>query len=255
MKEFNQFRKYERNRKISSVKDARKISVDDVIKTDWESLRALPKQDLVKFAKRAVNLAYDRRRSTLNKIIEEDLPLPQAFRNWRYQKTTDDFSLKNAGVEDTEGLRYKLGDKEETYKGFATLDLSVNSNMSKNELLHKIRVASDFLDNETSTVTGYRKYLNKIITRISGKTGVNIQQQDYKEYWRTYNKLIEAGYSPESKLYGTSTEIQQVVYEVGVNSGTYDNDTILEIIKRTLEGAYEEEEEEYYGGFFEYSPD
>lgn len=250
---FNKFRTIPRNRKITSV-DYRKVTVSDILSADWDSLKKLPKDELYKFAKKASDLAIARRKRALDTILKEDLPIPQSYRNWRTQNINDDFSLKNAKVDDISALRDALG--KDYDMGYATIDMRVSKSMDTNELIHKIRVASDFLDNETSTAKGWKMHLTEFAKRVGERGNFKLTSSDYKDIWSTYNALLSLGIRPETKVYGTSKEIQQVIFEVANERGSFNKDIILnEVIKR-LNGEYEEmSDEEEYGGFYEFRKD
>lgn len=240
-------RKSQRNQKIKS-KRYQEYTVKDVTSSSWESIRQLSDKDLYNLAKKASVLATSRRRDTLKALIEQDLPIPPSFRNWATSSPIPDKFSKN--ITGVSGASNYLGDYD---RGFATIDMSVDRDMNRNELIHKIRVASDFLDNATSTVKGWKNHLRGIVQRLSEKSGVKISSQDYKDYWEVYNKVLASGRGGYSLLYGTSTEIQQELFEIASEMGTFDSTTLLKAITQRQDKAYEEREDSNdYEEFFEY---
>lgn len=229
-----------------------KYTVNDVVNASWDSIRAMSDNELLVFAKKAATLATNRRRNALKGLIAQDLPIPPSYRNWITETNIADKFSRDAS--EVQGISNYLGSEYE--RGFATIDMRINPAMERNELIHKIRVAGEFLDNETSTLRGWKKHLQATLTRLSEKSGVKISKNDYKAYWETYNKIVSEGRGGASLLYGNSEEVQQQLFQIANEVGSFDSRTLLQIIKQRQDIQYEERGEyDDYDEFFEYSED
>lgn len=255
----------ERYKEIKSLSDlthktGRKYTIEDVTKGTWESISKLDKDSLYKLAERATNDANSRRKIALEAIVRHNMPLPPSYRNWAklkdkegkeekaYFEAGDSFSVKN--VKEISGIENYITD--DYSRGFATVDFSINEDMSRNELMHKIMLASAFLDNETSTKGGWEKELQRIATRVKQKSGFKITtKEEYAKFWELYNIIHGSkSYNEMQKVYfsGDSASDQKKTYQIMEQGRGLSLDRLVELARQEGEIDYERLQEQDESG-------
>lgn len=108
-----------------------------------------------------------------------------------------------------------------------------------NELRSEYMRAKGFLESKTGSVRGARGVMNSTIQML-GARGVNINQSQYNDFWKAYERLKAAEPSVANKgmNYRVWGEIAEALHD------TDDIEKIVENIYNNLEIIYEENEED-----------
>ena len=224
-----------------------RYSRKDILSKDWETFANMSKTRLYKYAKDAAQLAKERRTKLINNLVKENLPLPPSLQKW---STKQDFPDKFSQTPEriSQVIGYNNYDR-----GYANIDFSVDENMNKNDLLHKLNVSRRFLSSSTSTIGGWKEYYNDIIKRISQKAGTTLSPDQYVEYWDIYNRVKEIMRNNSQFAsrfdYGKSGDTQKDIARYIIDKGfTIDRAEELALL---LDTQYREEmEDEDNSGFW-----
>lgn len=107
-----------------------------------------------------------------------------------------------------------------------------------------------YLSSETSTVKGARKVMNTVIDTLKNKKGIEITENQYKDFFKIYERVKEVD------PYISSQQMKYKVFESISNKMDYANpDDVIDSVIDDLENLYEQsvkESEEYdLSRFFE----
>lgn len=109
---------------------------------------------------------------------------------------------------------------------------------SLNQLRSDLKDARAFLNNETSTITGWKKVKNKTLSALSAE-GVNLTDENWDLFWKSYEKLKEI--DPSVAIRGLKYPVQaEVLKEV---EGKKDPEEIALKVAGRIAEIYEEEQE------------
>lgn len=232
--------KINRTKDIVARKGRGSYSIDDILGSTWESIMSLEYNDLLRLTKDAVKYARRNRNELLKYLMDNDLPLPQSLR--KFHKSTSQvnvFDIEKVGIDN---LRSFLG--RDYDMGYATYDFDVSDMDTKNELYHKLRVASEYLDNSAMNVGLYKEHMKGTIERILDKSELKISfeelsKEQYNNIWRAYNRIVSA---QNVELIGGSQEVQQQLFEVAYKNNIYDIDSLVRHIIQKGNISYEEKQ-------------
>lgn len=106
-------------------------------------------------------------------------------------------AIKKAGLQD---ISYIFNDNKNY--------VSVNKNMSRNQLLQTINRSKQILSAKTSTVKGVKQVQAQVASRIGDEYG-SWTEDEKKKYWKAYNKTVEEN---KGVIYNIGSErLQQIV--------------------------------------------
>ena len=220
------------------------IKQKQILETTWQEYGKMSNSKLFDYAKRAATLAKRRRTSLVKNVLKENLPLPPSLQKWSTTKNIPDkFNAEVQGLSEITG--YNNYDR-----GYGNVDFSVDTTMSRGELMHKIFLARSFIKAETSTIKGWKSYYNDIINRISEKGNIEILPEEYPNYWDLYNKIKEMARKGNKTLvdkfeHGKSTEIQQIIANYFVQGFSLDRaEELFEMLEERAVYDYESENED-----------
>lgn len=226
-------------KKIRTPREKR-IKQSEILSKSWYQFASMSRDEVYKYAKSASQLAKERRTKLINNLIEKNLPVPLSLQKWRTRKSfaSDKFNQQPKNLEEVIGFN--------SYdRGYGNVDFSISPSMSKNELLHKLNLATRFIKAETSTAGGWEKYYNKIIKRISEKANIEITADQYADYWKLYNQvkdIMQKNSIFSGKFdHGRSEQAQQDIAKYMLDNGfNLENATELALV---LEAQWREEYE------------
>ena len=118
------------------------------------------------------------------------------------------------------------------------------------ELKKEYLEVKSYLSSETSTVKGARKVMNTVIDTLKNKKGIEITENQYKDFFKIYERVKEAD------PYISSQQMKYKVFEAISNKMDYANpDDVIDSVIDDLENLYEQsmkESEDYdLSRFFE----
>lgn len=118
------------------------------------------------------------------------------------------------------------------------------------ELKKEYLEVKSYLSSETSTVKGARKVMNTVIDTLKNKKGIEITENQYKNFFKIYERVKEAD------PYISSQQMKYKVFEAISNKMDYANpDDVIDSVIDDLENLYEQsmkESEDYdLSRFFE----
>lgn len=106
-----------------------------------------------------------------------------------------------------------------------------------NELRAEFVRAKNFLENKTSTVSGWKKVRNEIIESLQ-EEGINITISNFDNLWKAFNKLAEG-----NPLYFEKNYRYEVLRELKEEMENYDNtevDEVVAAIQNRMDKLYEQ---------------
>lgn len=111
-----------------------------------------------------------------------------------------------------------------------------------NELRKEFVQVKGFLQNQTSTVGGWRKFLKETKKRIdpSGEWKGFESKESRTSYWRSYNRAIER----HSSLRNDSLRVQKIIREIYQDFPLSSEDELERLIESRIGSEYEDIDEE-----------
>lgn len=206
------------------------MKISDYLNIPWEKINKMSYDELVKYQKAIGGFAERRRNKALTKIMNENLPLPTAY------KETNHYAIN---------LTYDFGVTD-----------SKGTLLSINDIKRKISVTRRFLKTKTSTVGGWKKTLQSFGKRM-GIKGIKskLTKDQYDMLWRIYNKVEEQYKSDTSKDTYDSTQRQTDIYnfiiENEISQDMLTEKGIQDIIEARATNRYEEAREKENVDFLE----
>ena len=222
-----------------------KLTIQDLVNINYEELRKKDKNELLRLTREINRFAknrYERTKKWLSSM--DNLAIPTAFRE-TYDKK------KTKTKEDR--LNFKLSNEK------------ISSKQSRNYLLERYMNAKRFLLTKTSTVSGWKKSLDKFTKSISEKTkiSINIEELKYKDMlslmYKLYKKLKSADVG--WKNLDSSQAFVNIITTIK-NTKIKDFDELYKILIDKAEDIYEEnitkdniEDIEDFEDFEDFTPD
>lgn len=103
------------------------------------------------------------------------------------------------------------------------------------ELKKEYLEVKSYLSSETSTVKGARKVMNTVIDTLKNKNGIEITENQYKDFFKIYERVKEAD------PYISSQQMKYKVFEAISNKMDYANpDDVIDSVIDDLENLYEQ---------------
>lgn len=103
------------------------------------------------------------------------------------------------------------------------------------ELKKEYLEVKSYLSSETSTVKGARKVMNTVIDTLKNKKGIEITENQYKDFFKIYERVKEAD------PYISSQQMKYKVFEAISNKMDYANpDDVIDSVIDDLENLYEQ---------------
>ena len=122
-----------------------------------------------------------------------------------------------------------------------------------NQVKQEFKLAKQFLQYKTSTVSGWKKYRSKMEQRVSGETyGESQQWKDatWKKFWKVYRRFEETNGGTFKK--GDSDRIQQMLHEIFTNEDKrHSVDYFSDVLDEKYNDLYEEETEDDIDDYFD----
>lgn len=190
-----------------------KLTVSSLIETPIEEYSKLNKEEMTETLRQAVKMANQRIRR-----------LEAARDKGIYSYSLDYLEDK----QDTKHPRYRF-----------------SKNLTRNQMLGRLKSIKMFMDNESATIAGAREQHKIISARLRAGAKKKEKLRDFtvdegKAIFGAYKRALEAdpyfGY-----LYG-SDQLQRLSYRLVVQNGM-DEDTATDYIKATIDQKYEGKEE------------
>lgn len=103
------------------------------------------------------------------------------------------------------------------------------------ELKKEYLEVKSYLSSETSTVKGARKVMNTVIDTLKNKKGIEITENQYKDFFKIYERVKEVD------PYISSQSMKYKVFEAISNKMDYANpDDVIDSVIDDLENLYEQ---------------
>lgn len=184
------------------------LKVEDILNMDWDSLNRLSNKEIKQLTSRLVSASNKRIRR-----LEQSATGESSFAYQTVKERGRLFSVKGK-----------------------------NTNQVKQEF----KLAKQFLQYKTSTVTGWNKYRKKMEQRVSGATGGESQEwsgKTWNKFWKVYRRFEEE-YGGTFKK-GDSERIQQMLHEIfSREDKRHSVDYYADILEDKYEEMYEEDIED-----------
>lgn len=213
------------------------MTIKELMDLTVEERRKLKKNEIIDILKDVTPFAKARRTRTINLIKEQNLPLPSAFS----ERTS---SLTERDYLSWEDYNFDFSEKDDY-----------------DELQRKLKLTQLFFKSKTSTLTGWKRTLEKFVSRLGQKSNVLINPESYEEFWDIYNTLLSSSEGnvvlSKSKQYG-STQLQEYTRDIMVAFSGLSSGELVEMIKMKIRQDYDLEEltvSEDDEDVLEYDPD
>lgn len=146
----------------------KKITADDIQRLTMDDFSKMTKTELKPYVDKAVKIVQNRKSA-----------------------------IKKAGLQD---ISYIFNDNKNY--------VSVNKNMTRNQLLQTLNRSRQIINAKTSTVSGAKQVQSQVIERLGDVYGTWTEDEK-KKYWNAYNKTIEEN---KGAVYNIGSErLQQIV--------------------------------------------
>lgn len=184
------------------------LKLDTILNMDWEQLNSLSESEMKQITSRLV--------SASNKRIK------------RLEQTTMGTSSFAYQTIESRGRKFSVRGK------------------NLNQVKQEFKLAKQFLQYKTSTITGWNKYRTKMEQRVSGETYGESQQWSiptWKKFWKVYRRFEETNGGTFKK--GDSDRIQQMLHEIFVEKDKrHSVDYFSNILDKKYTEMYEENEKD-----------
>lgn len=214
------------------------MTVQEILNISPDQLARLSKRDISR-ALRTVSLAANKR---INRLLAHST------------KTKEGYTPKKKGSQiSTKALNWVTNDGKQKQPKFG-----VKKSSTRNEMISQLKKAKQFMEMETSTISGAVKVRKDMEKRLFGKTReqasrgkskrekarINAQyEQMSRDIWSTYRKFLETeGHDPHSYMSGSDAYIDLISNKI-VNTG--DEVEALQAALDKFNEMYESEQEEY----------
>ena len=191
------------------------LKLDTILNMDWEQLNSLSESEMKQITSRLV--------SASNKRIKRLEQTTMGTSSFAYQKV------------ESRGKKFSVRGK------------------NLNQVKQEFKLAKQFLQYKTSTVSGWKKYRSKMEQRVSGETyGESQQWKDatWKKFWKVYRRFEETNGGTFKK--GDSDRIQQMLHEIFTNEDKrHSVDYFSDVLDEKYNDLYEEETEDDIDDYFD----
>ena len=191
------------------------LKLDTILNMDWEQLNSLSESEMKQITSRLV--------SASNKRIRRLEQTTMGTSSFAYQKV------------ESRGKKFSVRGK------------------NLNQVKQEFKLAKQFLQYKTSTVSGWKKYRSKMEQRVSGETyGESQQWKDatWKKFWKVYRRFEETNGGTFKK--GDSDRIQQILHEIFTNEDKrHSVDYFSDVLDEKYNDLYEEETEDDIDDYFD----
>lgn len=191
------------------------LKLDTILNMDWEQLNSLSESEMKQITSRLV--------SASNKRIRRLEQTTMGTSSFAYQKV------------ESRGKKFSVRGK------------------NLNQVKQEFKLAKQFLQYKTSTVSGWKKYRSKMEKRVSGETyGESQQWKDatWKKFWKVYRRFEETNGGTFKK--GDSDRIQQMLHEIFTDEDKrHSVDYFSDILDDKYNELYEEETEDDIDDYFD----
>lgn len=191
------------------------LSIKDILNIDLDEFNNLSESDLRKITSRLVSASNKR----IRRLKEHDINSP-ALR----------------GMGDLESFSTKL-------------DPNISNQQRVNQLRHTFAQMRSFLTSETSTISGYKKYSDRIMQAIAESMKTDKRTLEQKLGKDGINKLFnlhhwaqEKGYISSYRKSKGSMQGRDVIADILIDNPNADEETIKQWFEETAEKLYEQEE-------------
>ena len=191
------------------------LKLDTILNMDWEQLNSLSESEMKQITSRLV--------SASNKRIRRLEQTTMGTSSFAYQKV------------ESRGKKFSVRGK------------------NLNQVKQEFKLAKQFLQYKTSTVSGWKKYRSKMEKRVSGETyGESQQWKDatWKKFWKVYRRFEETNGGTFKK--GDSDRIQQMLHEIFTDEDKrHSIDYFSDVLDEKYNELYEEETEDDIDDYFD----
>lgn len=191
------------------------LKLDTILNMDWEQLNSLSESEMKQITSRLV--------SASNKRIRRLEQTTMGTSSFAYQKV------------ESRGKKFSVRGK------------------NLNQVKQEFKLAKQFLQYKTSTVSGWKKYRSKMEKRVSGETyGESQQWKDatWKKFWKVYRRFEETNGGTFKK--GDSDRIQQMLHEIFTDEDKrHSVDYFSDVLDEKYNELYEEETEDDIDDYFD----
>lgn len=191
------------------------LKLETILNMDWEQLNNLTESEMKQITSRLV--------SASNKRIRRLEQTTMGTSSFAYQKV------------ESRGKKFSVRGK------------------NLNQVKQEFKLAKQFLQYKTSTVSGWKKYRSKMEKRVSGETyGESQQWKDatWKKFWKVYRRFEETNGGTFKK--GDSDRIQQMLHEIFTDEDKrHSIDYFSDVLDEKYNELYEEETEDDIDDYFD----
>lgn len=181
------------------------LSIQDIMSMDWNDLNKLSAKEMKQVTSRLVSAANKRVR--------------------RLQKT-------KLG---TSSLAYQTVEKRG--RNFSVRGKNVN------QVRNEFKIARNFLNMKTSTVTGWKDYQKDVANRVKSSTGIDVSKWSVdlqSKMWKVYRKFEESYGGTFRK--GDSDRIQKMLVEMLDETETMSEKELIKSLEDKYTDLYEDEQ-------------
>lgn len=191
------------------------LSIRDILDIDLDTFNNMSESDLRHITSRLVSASNKR----IRRLKEHDINSP-ALR----------------GMGDMESFSTKL-------------DPNISNQQRVNQLRHTFAQMRSFLTSETSTISGYKKYSDRIMQGIAEKMNMSKKSLEEKLGKDGVNKLFDLHHWAQEKGYVSSyrgsdgsKQARNVIADILIDNPNASEEDIKRWFEETAEKVYEEEE-------------
>lgn len=240
------------------------MKIEDIKNLSIEQISKMKKEELFDLVKESNSLMKGRLTRLSNFAKSQNISKPIVLREWGLLDSNTESKMKKYNIIDNDYRRkYKLTkengkiiDKKKMYNrnktdiSYLTLHLEPNKEDTVNSLRYKFKKIQNFLNDKTSTVSGWKKTMENFYERLLGKKEVKgreyLGKVNYNQFWKIYNKVQQL----ETFRDLDSNQVQKLIYSLRIDKhmSMLEIEDFLVSNSRIEIDEYLEEEEIFYGG-------
>ena len=240
------------------------MKIEDIKKLTHEDTSKMKQEELFNLVKESSSLMKGRLTRLTNFAKSQNIGKPIVLREWglldaeteskmRKYNIIDDTYIRKYKITKKNGKiieKKKLSKKGKTSISYLTLHLEPDKNDSIDALRYKFKKIQNFLNDKTSTISGWKSTMEDFYERLlgvkEGKGRSYLGKVNYNQFWKIYNKVQEI--QTFSDL--DSNQVQKLIYflRIDKHKSMRDIEDFLVSKSRIEIDEYLEEEEIFYGG-------
>ena len=240
------------------------MKIEDIKKLTHEETSKMSRKELFELVKESNSLMKSRLTRLTNFAKSQNIGKPIVLREWGLLDSDTESKMRKYGIIDDEYRRkYKITKEDGKITGkkkmynrnkisisYQTLHLEPKEDDKVDALRYKFKKIQNFLNDKTSTVSGWKNTMENFYERLLGvknaKGREHLGKVNYNQFWKIYNKVQEL--QTYSDL--DSNQVQKLIYSLRIDKhmSMREIEDFLVSNSRIEIDEYLEEEEIFYGG-------